>query len=188
MILGRILNRFTKDIDIIDEYIPWTLFDFFQVDWHITRRRSFNAFSVSFPSLRRRCSDQLAQPVVVHSSTTGCDQHVASSKSICSMFERSETTGKSQSKSNLFVLDFDDRWIESDSIVQGRTDLLDGILFAFECQHPGMFLVYYDRSMGGLSIRLDHYGFHCRDNNARPGRPSHRSKFFHCWHRSDPFL
>ena len=188
MMLGRILNRFTKDIDIIDEYIPWTLFDFLQVDWSSARRRPFNAFSVSFPSLRRHCSRQLAQSMVVHSSTTGCDQYVTSSKSICSMFERSETTGESHSKSNLFVLDFDDRWIESDSILQGRTDLLDGILFAFECEHPGKFLVYYDQSMDRLSIRLDYYGLHCRDHNAGPGRPSHRSKLFHCWYRSDPFL
>jgi hypothetical protein len=30
-IQGRILNRFTKDIAIIDDTLPWTLIDFLQV-------------------------------------------------------------------------------------------------------------------------------------------------------------
>ncbi|CAF3989329.1 unnamed protein product [Rotaria sp. Silwood2] len=28
--IGRILNRFTKDISIVDEYLPWTFFDFLE--------------------------------------------------------------------------------------------------------------------------------------------------------------
>ena len=35
---GRILNRFTKDILILDEYLPWTFFDFLQVIVHLFNR------------------------------------------------------------------------------------------------------------------------------------------------------
>lgn len=35
---GRILNRFTKDIAVIDEQLPWTRFDFIEVNFiHVTR-------------------------------------------------------------------------------------------------------------------------------------------------------
>jgi len=31
LIIGRIMNRFTKDVNIMDDFLPTTVFDFLQV-------------------------------------------------------------------------------------------------------------------------------------------------------------
>ena len=33
--LGRIMNRFSKDIGLLDEAIPWTIYDFMQVKFNL---------------------------------------------------------------------------------------------------------------------------------------------------------
>jgi hypothetical protein len=50
---GRILNRFTKDVAVVDETLPMTLFDFLQVGvYQATQLRAFIAlFSGPFKQL-----------------------------------------------------------------------------------------------------------------------------------------
>jgi hypothetical protein len=84
---GRMSNRFTKDVAIMDDYLPISLFDLLQVSILIEFiDYIIDLFVVSFQSIRYSNASWLAQSLVIHSSHNICYCHDIYSPSLCSMF------------------------------------------------------------------------------------------------------
>lgn len=80
-------NRFTKDVAIMDDFLPINLFELFQVNISIEYNIISNdLFLVYFQSIRYRDSCQLAESLVIYSSCNICYWNDIYSSSLCFMF------------------------------------------------------------------------------------------------------